>query len=194
MASRKSLHLKSGSQIEALLAISDFGAGSIMMAKIPDPLSATVGLPMTFVILGCFHFSMMVICAFVFRVPLPGYVINGLNVLAVRVDGTDQRKETCTQNDTDAENLGLRCQNTNNESHYPHPLQPAPRRCVDAGLSRLSRSQLQWSCNSARTVIQLVFLSNTNTASAVVPINGGFNPVAYAMLWGWIWLHAGLPM
>ncbi|KAI8598635.1 oxalate/formate antiporter [Dissophora ornata] len=72
--------------VAAGLAVSGFGAGSIVMAKIPDPLSAAVGLPMTFVILGCSYFVVMVICAFVFRVPPPGYIVNGLNVWAVRVD------------------------------------------------------------------------------------------------------------
>ncbi|KAF9186794.1 hypothetical protein BGZ51_001589 [Haplosporangium sp. Z 767] len=75
------------------LAVSGFGAGSIVMAKIPDPLAAAVGLPVAFAILGLFYFVVMVICAFVFRVPPPGYVVNGLNVWAVRVyQGNEEDK------------------------------------------------------------------------------------------------------
>ncbi|KAG0354164.1 hypothetical protein BGZ54_001805 [Gamsiella multidivaricata] len=76
--------------VAAGLAVSGFGAGSIVMAKIPDPLSAAVGLPLTFVVLGCVYFVIMVFCAFVFRVPPPGYVVNGMNVWAVRVDDVDE--------------------------------------------------------------------------------------------------------
>ncbi|KAF9425877.1 hypothetical protein BGZ94_007144 [Podila epigama] len=71
--------------VAAGLAVSGFGAGSIVMAKVPDPLSSAVGLPLTFVILGIAYFVIMVMCAFVFRVPPPGYVVNGLDVYAVPV-------------------------------------------------------------------------------------------------------------
>ncbi|KAG0228969.1 hypothetical protein BGW42_001853 [Actinomortierella wolfii] len=72
--------------VAAGLAVSGFGAGSIVMAKVPDPLAAAVGLPMTFVILGCFYFAVMLVCACVFRSPPPGYVVNGLDVWAMPVD------------------------------------------------------------------------------------------------------------
>lgn len=79
--------------VAAGLAVSGFGAGSIALAKIPDPLSAAVGLPLTFVILGCSYFAIMALCAFVFRVPPPGYVVNGLDVWAVPVDDSDDEEE-----------------------------------------------------------------------------------------------------
>ncbi|KAF9395121.1 hypothetical protein CPC16_009260 [Podila verticillata] len=86
--------------VAAGLAVSGFGAGSIVMAKIPDPLSSAVGLPLTFVILGSFYFVVMVICAFVFRVPPPGYIVNGLDVWAVRVDLDEEEiDEAATQTD-----------------------------------------------------------------------------------------------
>ncbi|KAG0028714.1 hypothetical protein BGZ81_004480 [Podila clonocystis] len=66
--------------VAAGLAVSGFGAGSIVMAKIPDPLSGAVGLPLTFVILG--------------------YVVNGLDVWAVRVDLDEEEvDEAATQTD-----------------------------------------------------------------------------------------------
>ncbi|KAF9583418.1 hypothetical protein BGW38_009514 [Lunasporangiospora selenospora] len=79
--------------VAAGLAVSGFGAGSIVMAKVPDPLSAAVGLPLTFVILGLAYFLVMAVCAFVFRVPPPGYIVNGVNVWAIRVDVDEEANE-----------------------------------------------------------------------------------------------------
>jgi len=79
--------------VAAGLAVSGFGAGSIALAKIPDPLSAAVGLPLTFVILGCSYFVVMVLCSLVFRVPPPGYVVNGLDVWAVPVGEEDDEDD-----------------------------------------------------------------------------------------------------
>ncbi|KAF9098129.1 hypothetical protein BGX23_006932 [Mortierella sp. AD031] len=96
--------------VAAGLAVSGFGAGSIVMAKIPDPLSAAVGLPLTFVILGSFYFVIMVICAHVFRVPPPGYIVNGLDVYAVRVDDYDEDESSDIRTHTEAEikEMGLK--------------------------------------------------------------------------------------
>ncbi|KAK3842467.1 MAG: major facilitator superfamily domain-containing protein [Linnemannia gamsii] len=96
--------------VAAGLAVSGFGAGSIVMAKIPDPLAAAVGLPMTFVVLGLFYFVVMVICALVFRIPPPGYVVNGLDVWAVRVDDYDEDEcsETRTHTEAEIKELGLK--------------------------------------------------------------------------------------
>ncbi|KAG0340102.1 hypothetical protein BG004_006551 [Podila humilis] len=85
--------------VAAGLAVSGFGAGSIVMAKIPDPLSAAVGLPLTFVILGIAYFIVMAICAFVFRVPPTGYVVNGLDVWAVPVEPEEEDEDVSTRTD-----------------------------------------------------------------------------------------------
>ncbi|KAI1297424.1 hypothetical protein EDD11_007138 [Mortierella claussenii] len=136
--------------VAAGVAVSGFGAGSIVMAKIPDPLSAIVGLPLTFVILGCFYFVVMFICTFVFRVPPPGYVVNGMDVWAVRVDDVDRENESSIRTRTEAEvdNIGLKtvpidqpiqfnipaAKGTANHESL-HPLQPpqqsAPRTSID---------------------------------------------------------------
>ncbi|KAG0313690.1 hypothetical protein BGZ99_008648 [Dissophora globulifera] len=106
--------------VAAGLAVSGFGAGSIVMAKIPDPLAAAVGLPMTFVILGCSYFVVMVICAFVFRVPPPGYIVNGLNVWAVRVDDIDDstESEVRTETESDVQKLGLKSPSISQSLHF----------------------------------------------------------------------------
>ncbi|KAK5814893.1 major facilitator superfamily domain-containing protein [Linnemannia elongata] len=153
--------------VAAGLAVSGFGAGSIVMAKIPDPLAAAVGLPFTFVILGSFYFVVMVVCAFVFRVPPPGYVVNGLDVWAVRVDDYDEDEcfETRTHTEAEIRELGLKSisiehttlsagsglfSNNNNGTgagvgsanfQSLHPLQQAhfgPRKSLDDSMSPIS--------------------------------------------------------
>ncbi|KAF9351008.1 hypothetical protein BGX26_010881 [Mortierella sp. AD094] len=179
--------------VAAGLAVSGFGAGSIVMAKIPDPLSAAVGLPITFVILGFFYFLVMVICAFVFRVPPPGYVVNGLNVWAVRVDDMDQENgtETCTQTDIDVENLGFKISieqpiqytnmassmtfNPDNESLHPlHPLQqPAPRISIDDN----SAPPISPISATATVVPSVAVSMNTSRRnSAKIAIRTGYDP------------------
>ncbi|KAF9948214.1 hypothetical protein BGZ72_009846 [Mortierella alpina] len=114
--------------VAAGLAVSGFGAGSIVMAKIPDPLSAAVGLPITFVILGLGYFVIMVACAFVFRVPPPGYVVNGLNVWAVRVDVTAaDADEMTTPTEFDVQELGMKMgQQQQEQQHHQQPQQQQP--------------------------------------------------------------------
>ncbi|KAL1917402.1 uncharacterized protein VTP21DRAFT_3795 [Calcarisporiella thermophila] len=68
------------------LAVCGFGAGSIAFAKVPLPLAEAVGLPLTFVVLGCGFYAVMVLCALVFRVPPPNFTVNGLDVRGRRVD------------------------------------------------------------------------------------------------------------
>ncbi|KAF9295227.1 hypothetical protein BGZ74_010915 [Mortierella antarctica] len=142
--------------VAAGLAVSGFGAGSIVMAKIPDPLAGAVGLPLTFVILGLAYFIVMVICAFVFRVPPPGYIVNGLDVYAVRVelDEEEEVDETATQTDGQdhqglkhitvvdhraasnvsdiygAQGAGVGA-GANGSTTSLHPLNPGPRRSLD---------------------------------------------------------------
>lgn len=50
-----------------------FGGGSIVIGKVILPLIHSVGLPMTFVVLGCCYFIAMLSTAFIFRIPPPDY-------------------------------------------------------------------------------------------------------------------------
>ncbi|XP_037050337.1 uncharacterized MFS-type transporter YhjX-like [Bradysia coprophila] len=54
-------------------AVCGFGAGSIVIGKVILPLIHTVGLPLTFIVLGFCYFIMMMISAFFFRFPPPNY-------------------------------------------------------------------------------------------------------------------------
>lgn len=56
-------------------AVCGFGAGSIVIGKVTLPLIRAVGLPLTFAVLGSFFYLAMMCCAFIFRVPPPGYSI-----------------------------------------------------------------------------------------------------------------------
>ncbi|GJJ76536.1 MFS transporter, OFA family, oxalate/formate antiporter [Entomortierella parvispora] len=67
-------------------AVCGFGAGSIALAKVPGPLKAEIGLTNTFITLGCIYFGIMLFCCFIFRVPPPGFTVNGLDVYRNKVD------------------------------------------------------------------------------------------------------------
>lgn len=55
------------------IAVCGFGAGSIGVGKIILPLIHSVGLPLTFVVLGSSYFLAMMLSAFLFRVPPPNF-------------------------------------------------------------------------------------------------------------------------
>lgn len=55
------------------LAVCGFGAGSIAVGKVILPLIHSVGLPLTFVVLGSCFFTAMMSVALLFRIPPPGY-------------------------------------------------------------------------------------------------------------------------
>lgn len=59
--------------LAAGFGVCGFGGGSIVMGKVILPLINSVGLPMTFVVLGACYFIAMMSMAFIFRLPPPGY-------------------------------------------------------------------------------------------------------------------------
>lgn len=59
--------------LAAGISICGFGGGSIVIAKVILPLINSVGLPLTFVVLGSCYFVSMMSSAFLFRVPPPDY-------------------------------------------------------------------------------------------------------------------------
>ncbi|KAK3813378.1 MAG: oxalate/formate antiporter [Benniella sp.] len=66
-------------------------AGSIILAKILQPLIVAIGLPLTFV-LGCCYFGAMLICAMVFRVPPPRFQVNGMDMYRNRVAASEKQE------------------------------------------------------------------------------------------------------
>lgn len=62
------------------LAVCGFGAGSIAIGKVILPLIQSVGLSLTFVVLGCCYFTAMMCVALLFRIPPPGYQQNSNSV------------------------------------------------------------------------------------------------------------------
>lgn len=59
--------------LAAGFGVCGFGGGSIVIGKVILPLIQSVGLPMTFVVLGSCYFIAMMSTAFIFRLPPPGY-------------------------------------------------------------------------------------------------------------------------
>lgn len=62
--------------LAAGFGVCGFGGGSIVIGKVILPLINSVGLPLTFVVLGSCYFISMMGSAFLFRVPPPGYSVS----------------------------------------------------------------------------------------------------------------------
>ncbi|KAF9323688.1 hypothetical protein BG006_001240 [Podila minutissima] len=154
--------------LAAGFAVCGFGAGSIILAKIPQPLTAAVGLPLTFVVLGCCYFVAMLLCAVVFRVPPPGFQIHGMDMY---------RNKVVTASEVEAQ-----------------PSEKAAQELKDPGVNMaLSEAifsteyRLMYIMFFGNSIAGLVFLSRLAniitdifgkdgaTAATIVAINGGFN-------------------
>ncbi|KAG0039644.1 hypothetical protein BGZ82_007228 [Podila clonocystis] len=154
--------------LAAGFAVCGFGAGSIILAKIPQPLTAAVGLPLTFVVLGCCYFAAMLVCAVVFRVPPPGFQINGMDMY---------RNKVPTADDPEAQ-----------------PSEKAAQELKDPGVNMAlsdaifsTEYRLMYIMFFGNSIAGLVFLSRLAniitdifgkdgaTAATIVAINGGFN-------------------
>ncbi|KAG0340031.1 hypothetical protein BG000_000823 [Podila horticola] len=154
--------------LAAGFAVCGFGAGSIILAKIPQPLTAAVGLPLTFVVLGCCYFAAMLLCAIVFRVPPPGFQINGMDMY---------RNKVPTAGEAEAQ-----------------PSEKAAQELKDPGVTMAlsdaifsTEYRLMYIMFFGNSIAGLVFLSRLAniitdifgkdgaTAATIVAINGGFN-------------------
>ncbi|KAG0069065.1 hypothetical protein BGZ92_004764, partial [Podila epicladia] len=154
--------------LAAGFAVCGFGAGSIILAKIPQPLTAAVGLPLTFVVLGCCYFVAMLLCAAVFRVPPPGFQVNGMDMY---------RNKVVTEGEVEAQ-----------------PSEKAAQDLKDPGVNMAlsdaifsTEYRLMYIMFFGNSIAGLVFLSRLAniitdifgkdgaTAATIVAINGGFN-------------------
>ncbi|GJJ69544.1 MFS transporter, OFA family, oxalate/formate antiporter [Entomortierella parvispora] len=160
--------------LAAGFAVCGFGAGSIILAKIPQPLIEAVGLPLTFVVLGCCYFVAMLFCAFVFRVPPPGFQVNGMDMYRNKVPANGEAPA-----EVDAE---------------AHANEKAAQDYKDPGVNMVLSSAIfskeyrimyvMFFGNSIAGLVVLSRLANIvmdifgkdgATAATIVAINGGFN-------------------
>ncbi|CAG7828748.1 unnamed protein product [Allacma fusca] len=152
-------------------AVCGFGAGSIAIAKAQIPLVQSVGLPLTFVVLGGCYFVVMTISALVLRTPPPNFVVNGM-----RSDGS-----LATDNEpSDNKNFQLSIDEaTGNETK--------------GGKLTLVESLTSWDfrlmfflllsnilfglCSFSRlsNMVTDIFGRSAEEAATIVSINGGFN-------------------
>ncbi|KAF9293773.1 hypothetical protein BGZ88_004913 [Linnemannia elongata] len=154
--------------LAAGFAVCGFGAGSIVLAKIPQPLTAAVGLPLTFVVLGCAYFVAMLICAVVFRVPPPGFQVNGMDMYRNKVDKSGDPEanasEKAAQDYKDpGANMVLSAAIFSTEYRIMYIMMLGNS---IAGLVFLSR---------LANIIKDIFGKDEATAATIVAINGGFN-------------------
>ncbi|KAF9348874.1 hypothetical protein BGX26_012753 [Mortierella sp. AD094] len=172
--------------LAAGFAVCGFGAGSIILAKIPQPLIAAVGLPLTFVVLGCCYFVAMLLCAMVFRVPPPGFQINGMDMYRNKVAAKtiDLPEKTELGQDAESEEKDLEA----------HANERAAQDFKDPGVNMVlstvifsSEYRIIYIMFFGNSIAGLVFLSRLanivkdifgkeeSTAATIVAINGGFN-------------------
>ncbi|CAO3564601.1 unnamed protein product [Mortierella alpina] len=151
-------------------AVCGFGAGSIILAKIPQPLIAAVGLPLTFVVLGCCYYAAMMICAFVFRVPPPGFQVNGMDMYRNKVT----KHGDLDQEANEAEKAAGQFRDPGATMVLSDAIFSKEYRIIYimffgnsiAGLVFLSR---------LANIITDIFNKDAATAATIVAINGGFN-------------------
>ncbi|KAF9981510.1 hypothetical protein BGZ65_003854 [Modicella reniformis] len=150
--------------VAAGFAVCGFGAGSIALAKVPDPLSASVGLTNTFIILGCCYFAIMFLCCLIFRVPPPGFTVNGMDIYRNKVaeNGDAEAGKPNTVIDP-ATTMTLTDSIFSREYRLIYIMFFGNSIAGLVFLSRLSN------------IIQDIFGKDKATASTVVSINGGFN-------------------
>ncbi|KAF9195381.1 hypothetical protein BGZ50_004757 [Haplosporangium sp. Z 11] len=158
--------------LAAGFAVCGFGAGSIILAKIPQPLIKAVGLPLTFVVLGCCYFVSMLICAVVFRVPPPNFQINGMDMYRnkVQVDSKTAEDAEAQANEKAARDL----RDPGSAMILSDAIFSKEYRIMYimffgnsiAGLVFLSR---------LANIVKDIFGKDAPTAATIVAINGGFN-------------------
>ncbi|KAG0240032.1 major facilitator superfamily domain-containing protein [Mortierella sp. GBAus27b] len=163
--------------LAAGFAVCGFGAGSIILAKIPQPLIASVGLPLTFVVLGCCYFGVMLVCAAVFRVPPPGFQVNGMDMYRNKVTSG---KEGANQ-DSDSE-----LEANMNEKAVQDIKDPGVNMVLSSAIFS-TEYRMIYIMFFGNSIAGLVFLSrlanivkdifgkDESVAATIVAINGGFN-------------------
>ncbi|KAG0249552.1 hypothetical protein BG011_009196 [Mortierella polycephala] len=154
--------------LAAGFAVCGFGAGSIVLAKVPIPLADAIGLTNCFVTLGCSYFAVMFICSLIFRVPPPGFTVNGMDIYRNKVDGNG---------DIEAFNA---------EKPESKVIDPAATLTLDQAITSNDYKiiYLMFFGNSIAglvflsrlaTIVSKVFGKSGDVASTVVAVNGGFN-------------------
>ncbi|KAF9978086.1 hypothetical protein BGZ73_003826 [Actinomortierella ambigua] len=154
--------------LAAGFAVCGFGAGSIALAKVPTPLTAAIGLRNCFITLACCYFAVMILCALVFRVPPPGFQVNGLDMYRNRVNANGDIEVANAAKDA------------------AHVVDPASTLTLTQSI--LSREyRFMYLMFFGNSIAGLVFLSRlanivtavygkpSSTGDTIVAINGGFN-------------------
>ncbi|KAF9976741.1 hypothetical protein BGZ73_007966 [Actinomortierella ambigua] len=154
--------------LAAGFAVCGFGAGSIVFAKVPGPLTAQVGLPLTFVTLGSCYYAAMLLCAFVFRVPPPNFQVKGMDMYRNKVDAngdieTNQEEKAASQLRDPGTTMNLSDAIFSKEYRFIYLMFFGNS---IAGLVFLSR---------LANIVKDIFGKDASTAATIVAINGGFN-------------------
>jgi MFS family permease len=152
------------------MAVCGFGAGSIAIAKAQIPLIDSVGLPLTFVVLGSGYFIIMALSALVLRTPPPGYsvevVVTPITEEKQKNEGkqvVDMNDNPQTSPDSDSQEISLIDALTSKDFRLMYVMFLANAIFGLVVISRLSN------------MVTDIFGGSADEASTVVSINGGFN-------------------
>ncbi|KAG0057220.1 hypothetical protein BGZ83_000633 [Gryganskiella cystojenkinii] len=168
--------------LAAGFAVCGFGAGSIILAKVPQPLIASVGLPLSFVVLGCCYFAAMLLCAIVFRVPPPGFQVNGMDMYRNKVTQTTSGE----QQDGSSADPAVDPESHANEKAAQDYKDPGVNMVLSSAIFS-KEYRIMYVMFFGNSIAGLVFLSrlanivkdifgkDEATAATIVAINGGFN-------------------
>ncbi|KAG0364581.1 hypothetical protein BGZ54_007362 [Gamsiella multidivaricata] len=170
--------------LAAGFAVCGFGAGSIILAKIPQPLIASVGLPLTFVVLGCCYFGAMLVCLMAFRIPPPGFQVNGMDIYRNKVPVTSSTSGADKQELSDGDDSAL--EGNMNEKAFQDFMDPGVSMTLSSAIFS-KEYRIIYIMFFGNSIAGLVFLSrlanivkdifgkDEATAATIVAINGGFN-------------------
>lgn len=79
------------------VAVCGFGAGAIIAPYAQAALIRSVGIVLTFVVLGAAYFSVMITLSMLLRVPPPGFTVGGVKVYQKAIRGTDLVADALSQ-------------------------------------------------------------------------------------------------
>ncbi|KYQ91196.1 hypothetical protein DLAC_08115 [Tieghemostelium lacteum] len=171
------------------LSVMGFGAGSIAFGKIPLHIINSVGLANNFLILGGAFLFMLLIQAYLFRNPPPGYTVHGMNSDG-EINSTVQSERESTSDNSLETNSESSISDSSDGGKNPDKVEilEAPKVQYTLRESLKSREfKLLYfiflgnvifglvMISRLSNMVQDIFFKDKSTASMVVSVNGGFN-------------------
>ncbi|KAG9401564.1 hypothetical protein AC1031_009434 [Aphanomyces cochlioides] len=135
--------------VAAGFAVCGFGAGSVVWGKVYLPAMDAIGLPGSFIFLGCIMSFLLSLCAICMRTPPPGFTVAGVNIHGV----------ISTYDADDDLNKNLVSTPENKELSIPTTPQATNYEAVDGAVKKSSHALHQQGYNNVKnlTMIECLF-------------------------------------